>query len=102
GLAEDLGVPVIVAPEWSEDEHARDPSAGLTRLLEIAARSAEPAVVCSQGGVIPDLVRDLTTTTRREPLDVPSQKGSYWALFVDRGSSTSPTLSRADYYDDAV
>ncbi|HET9256227.1 MAG TPA: NUDIX hydrolase [Pseudonocardiaceae bacterium] len=103
GLAQDLGVPIIVAPQWSEDEYRADPETGLSRLLGIAAGPRGPVVVCSQGGVIPGLVRDLTAAAGREPLDdVPSQKGSYWALFFDNGSPTPPALLRADYYADAV
>jgi 8-oxo-dGTP diphosphatase len=102
GLAADLGVPVLVEPRLSEDEYLTDPAAGLDRLLEIAAEPAGPAVVCSQGGVVPDLVRDLTAAAGREPHEVPSKKGSFWGLFFSSGSSAPPALLRADYYDDAV
>ena len=102
GLAADLGVPVIVEPRLSEDEYVTDPAAGRDRLLEIAAGPAGPAVVCSQGGVVPDLVRDLTAAAGREPREVPSKKGSFWGLFFSSGSSAPPALLRADYYEDAV
>jgi 8-oxo-(d)GTP phosphatase len=102
GLAADLGVPIIMEPRLSEDGYLADPAAGLERLIEIAAESKGPAVVCSQGGVIPDLVRNLTDYAGLTLLDVPSQKGSYWGLFFGSGSPAPPVLLKADYYDDAL
>jgi 8-oxo-dGTP pyrophosphatase MutT (NUDIX family)/phosphohistidine phosphatase SixA len=102
GLAADLGVPIITEPRLSEDGYLADPAAGLERLIEIATESKAPAVVCSQGGVIPDLVRNLTDSARCPLLDVPSQKGSYWGLFFGNGSPAPPVLLKADYYDDAL
>jgi 8-oxo-dGTP pyrophosphatase MutT (NUDIX family)/phosphohistidine phosphatase SixA len=102
GLAADLGVPIITEPRLSEDGYLVDPAAGLERLIEIAAESKGPAVVCSQGGVIPDLVRNLTDYAGLTLLDVPSQKGSYWGLFFGSGSPAPLVLLKADYYDDAL
>jgi 8-oxo-dGTP pyrophosphatase MutT (NUDIX family)/phosphohistidine phosphatase SixA len=102
GLATDLGVPTVIETRLSEDGYVADPPAGLRRLLEIAAEPGGPAVVCSQGGVIPDLVRKLAETAGLEPLDATSRKGSFWALFFGNGSSVSPALLQADYNDDAV
>ena len=101
GLAADLGVPTIIETRLSEDGYLADRAAGLRRLLEIAAEPGGPAVVCSQGGVIPDLVDTLAESAGLEPLDVASAKGSFWGLFFGAGSSASALL-RADYYDDAV
>ncbi|HEX6404564.1 MAG TPA: NUDIX hydrolase [Pseudonocardiaceae bacterium] len=100
GLAADLGAPTVVETRLSEDGYLADPPAGLRQLLEIAAEPGGPAVVCSQGGVIPDLIGKLAEAARLEPLDVASRKGSFWGLFF--GSSASPALLQADYYDDAV
>ena len=100
GLTEDLGVPVITESRLSEDGYGTDPAAALTRLLEIAHEPGGPAVVCSQGGVIPQLVRKLTDSAGLALPDVPSKKGSYWALFFASGSPAHPTLLGADYYDD--
>jgi 8-oxo-dGTP pyrophosphatase MutT (NUDIX family)/phosphohistidine phosphatase SixA len=102
GLAADLGVPTVVETPLSEDRYVADPPAGLRRLLEIAVEPGGPAVVCSQGGVIPDLVRKLAESAGLEPLDATSRKGSFWALFFGNGSSASPALLHADYYVDAV
>lgn len=102
GLAADLGVPIITEPRLSEDGYLADPAASLERLIEIAAESKGPAVVCSQGGVIPDLVRNLTDDAGFTLLDVPSQKGSYWGMFFGSGSPAPLVLLKADYYDDAL
>ncbi len=100
-VAADLGVPIIVEPRLSEDEYRADPAAGLSRLVEIAAEPGGPAVVCSQGKVIPDLVGKLADAAGVELVDVPSKKGSYWGLFFSGGSLAPPVLLTADYYDDA-
>lgn len=99
GLAADLGVPIVTEPWLSEEGYAIDPAAGRRRLLEIAAEPGGPAVVCSQGGVIPDLLRNLSGPAGFELTDVP-KKGSYWALFFASGSPAPPTLLAANYYDD--
>ncbi|MBV8541745.1 MAG: NUDIX hydrolase [Pseudonocardiales bacterium] len=107
GLAADLGVAIIPEPRLSEDGYLADPAAGLARLREIAAEPGGPAVVCSQGEVTPDLVRNLTDSAGVEataggPPEVPSRKGSYWGLFFGGGSCAPSVLLTADYYDDAV
>ena len=101
GLATDLGVPLVTESRLSEEGYLPDPAAGVRRLLEIAAEPGGPTVVCSQGGVIPDLVGKLAESAGLEPLDVTSAKGSFWGLFFGPHSSTFALL-RADYYDDAV
>jgi 8-oxo-dGTP diphosphatase len=101
GLAADLGAPIITEPRLSEDGYVNNPAAGVQRLLEIAAEPGGPAVICSQGGVIPDLVGKLAEWAGLAPLDVKTRKGSYWGLFFGNGSSGWPLL-RADHYDDAL
>ena len=101
GLATDLGVPVIDEPLLSEEGYLADPPACLRRLTEIAAGTG-PAAVCSQGGVIPDLVSRLASANRLDLPDVPpSRKGSFWALSFG-GTVPSPVLLAADYYDDPL
>lgn len=103
GLASDLGVPIIIEPRLAEDGYLADPTTGLRRLVEIAAGPGGPAVVCSQGGVIPDVLRKLAGSAGLKPLDVSSRKGSFWGLFFGTGSPASPVLLTADYYyDDAL
>ncbi|MGH3719181.1 MAG: NUDIX hydrolase [Pseudonocardiaceae bacterium] len=100
GLAADLGVAIITEPRLSEDGYLADPAAGLARLIEITAEPGGPAVVCSQGRVIPDLVRTLTDAAGAD--QVPSRKGGYWGLFFGGESPAPPILLTADYYDDAL
>ncbi|MGH3707422.1 MAG: NUDIX hydrolase [Pseudonocardiaceae bacterium] len=99
GLAANLGVPISTEPRLAEDGYLADPFAGLARLIEIAAELGGPAVVCSQGKVISDLVRKLTDSAGFAPFAVASRKGSYWGLFFRGGSPTPPVLLTADYYD---
>jgi 8-oxo-dGTP pyrophosphatase MutT (NUDIX family)/phosphohistidine phosphatase SixA len=102
GLAAGLGVPIITEPRLSEEGYRADPAAGLARLIEIAAEPGGVAVVCSQGGVIPDLVRKLADGAGLTLLDVPSRKGTYWGLFFGNGSPAPLILLAADYYHDAL
>jgi 8-oxo-dGTP pyrophosphatase MutT (NUDIX family)/phosphohistidine phosphatase SixA len=101
-LAADLAVPIITEPLLSESGYQTDPDASLRRLLDIAAGPGGPAVVCSQGGVIPDLVGKLVDASDLGRLEVRTAKGSYWVLFFNNSSCASLALLRADYYDDAV
>jgi 8-oxo-dGTP diphosphatase len=86
-----LDLSITTEPLLGERGYLRDPSAGLARLLEIAAGEGVP-VVCSQGGVIPDLVH--TLTGRPDP---PSRKGSTWVL-----GFASSQVTTADYYPDSA
>lgn len=98
-LAADLGVPVITEPLLSEQDYPAAPEAALQRLCSIAAGPG-PAVVCSQGRVVPDLVSRLADAGRLELSNpLPSRKGSFWVLSFGGGPG-SPTLLAADYCDD--
>jgi len=79
-LAGDLGVPVAEEPLLSEEGYWADPAAGLHRFEEIARSSGGPAVVCSQGGVIPDVVETLLARSGRVDRELRSRKGSVWVL----------------------
>ncbi|WP_204456291.1 NUDIX domain-containing protein [Actinokineospora baliensis] len=76
-LAAALGVAVEAVPELSE---FHDPATAVARLRRIAAEGGTP-VVCSQGGVIPGLVAELTGLT-----DVQARKGSVWVLSFVEGA----------------
>jgi 8-oxo-dGTP pyrophosphatase MutT (NUDIX family) len=98
-LAADLGLAVGSEPALAEEAYGKDPAAGLDRVLAAAAAGGVTAL-CSQGGVIPDLVGILAamhgvTVGRRSGHKIPSRKSSVWALsFVDA------RLVAADYYPD--
>ncbi|MGH3917108.1 MAG: NUDIX hydrolase [Pseudonocardiaceae bacterium] len=98
-LAVDLGIPVIDEPLLSEEGYAADPRAGLRRLIDVAAGQV-PAVVCSQGGVIPDLLSRIADKSGLPPAEVtPSRKGSFWVLSFGDGRPAELTLLAADYYE---
>lgn len=95
GVADDLGVGVLLEPRLSEEGYWPDREAGLVRLLEVADGVGVP-VVSSQGGVIPDLVSALASLSGLAVGDVPCKKGSLWLLAFRRpepGWSTSDDSS---------
>ncbi|WP_245900581.1 NUDIX hydrolase [Prauserella shujinwangii] len=103
GVAEDLGVEVGHEPLLSEEGYWADPVLGTARLLAIVADGGTP-VVCSQGGVIPDVVgtladRDGVELSAVKHGTVASKKGSLWLLsFADPADGTGPRLVDADYF----
>lgn len=86
-LADALGEPVRREPLLGEERYPDDPHAAVARLREIAGEPG-PAVVCSQGGVIPDLLHRLTGA-----VDPPFQKGGTWVL-----GFTGDEVATSDYY----
>jgi 8-oxo-dGTP diphosphatase len=110
GVAEDLGVGVLLEPRLSEEGYWPDREAGLVRLLEIVDGVGTP-VVCSQGGVIPDIVSTLADLGGLSLGGTPCKKGSAWLLAFRRpepGWSTSdshtswPRLVSAHYFPTAL
>ncbi|WP_051341328.1 NUDIX hydrolase [Pseudonocardia spinosispora] len=81
-------LPVRIEPLMGEEGYWDAPDDGVTRLLELAD-GADVPVICSQGGVIPDLVERLT-----DHVDPPSRKASTWVLGVTGGKVVT-----ADYYE---
>ena len=114
-VAADLGVGVGDEPLLSEEGHWPDPQASLQRLLSIAAGPG-PAVVCSQGGVIPEVVGRLAKASGLRPDELagarhmaavgrfPSAKASVWTLTFQRdaGDDEPVRLVAADYLDDQI
>jgi 8-oxo-dGTP diphosphatase len=91
-VADELGVKVVEEELLAEKSYSGMEDATVHRLLEIVAQNGVP-VVCSQGGVIPDLISRVATAsglslTRR----VEAKKGSVWALFF-----AETALVAADY-----
>jgi 8-oxo-dGTP pyrophosphatase MutT (NUDIX family)/phosphohistidine phosphatase SixA len=96
-LAEELGTEVHHEPLLSEDGYWLDPASGVERLLTVAAEGGTP-LVCSQGGVIPDVVRTLAAPeglelARSKDDAVASKKGSVWLLSFAPGGTAD---DRAD------
>jgi len=88
-LADLLHLRITPAPLLAEEDYWKDPDAAFSRFLELSAGS-DVAVVCSQGGVIPDLITRLTGN--EEP---PSRKASTWVL-----GFTGDRVVTADYYSE--
>lgn len=86
-LAAVLDLAVTVEPLLGEEGYWADPAKGLLRLRELAAAPGV-TVICSQGGVIPDVVAGLTDRD-----DVPARKASTWVLTFRDGTPIT-----ADYY----
>ena len=79
-LAQALAVEVDTEATWEEKAHARCPQAASRRVRELAA-PGRPVAICSQGGVIPDVVTELISSDGLElPAKVTARKGSMWAL----------------------
>lgn len=106
-LAERVATEIVPEPLFSEEDYAAAPQAGVDRLLHVANGSGT-AVVCSQGGVIPDLVGRLAATSGVVlDSEISSRKGSVWSLVFTRDAN-SPNGNRpplrlisADYFADA-
>ncbi|HTF51704.1 MAG TPA: NUDIX hydrolase [Pseudonocardia sp.] len=88
-LADRLHLPITPEPLLGEEDYWKDPDAAFSRFLALSAGS-EVAVVCSQGGVIPDLITRLTG--KEEP---PARKASTWVL-----GFTGDRVVTADYYSE--
>jgi 8-oxo-dGTP pyrophosphatase MutT (NUDIX family)/phosphohistidine phosphatase SixA len=107
GVADDIGLEVRHEPLLSEEGYWPDPVLGLARLLAVAGDGGTP-VVCSQGGVIPDLVsaladRDGVELPAARGGVVPSKKGSFWVLsFRAPTAEDGPVLLAADYHPSAL
>jgi len=93
-LADDLGVTIVTEPLMSEKAYKADRRAGVVRLLEIVTTGGTP-VVCSQGGVIPDLLSRLAEASDLDLKHVDAGKGSVWVLSFSGGPL--PLLVDADY-----
>lgn len=93
-LAARLGLPVTDEPCLSEAEFAHDPAAARRRVGDIAAKQGHGlAVVCSQGGVIPGVIRSLAARAELALGTTATPKGAYWVLSFD-----GKRLCQADRY----
>ena len=82
-LADDLGVPVLEEELLAERKYEGMAEAARRRVAEIA-EAGGVSVLCSQGGVIPDLVSGVAAESGLSLGGrVESKKGSVWALFFD-------------------
>lgn len=87
-LARHRSLPVISAPEFSDEAFLDDPRRA-QKSLEVLVQRDYCSVVCSQGVAIPGLLHRLEAPAG----EFPARKGSVWALSVYRGHVVA-----ADYY----
>jgi 8-oxo-dGTP diphosphatase len=94
-LAGQLTQPVTDEPTLSESEYQRDPAAARRRVTELALRDTGrgPVVVCSQGGVIPGVIKSLASRADLALPTTATPKGAYWVL-----SFEGKQLRQADRY----
>ncbi|HVE63190.1 MAG TPA: NUDIX hydrolase [Mycobacteriales bacterium] len=82
-MADALGVAVDYDPVLSEDAYPSHAADAVDHLRETAV-AGRHTVLCSQGGVIPDLIMRLAEIDKVPlPRSIPSRKGSAWVLSFD-------------------
>jgi 8-oxo-(d)GTP phosphatase len=95
-LRDDLGVEIVIEPLLAERGYTAAPAAGMARLYEIVAGGGTP-MVCSQGGVIPDVLTRLAADSGLALENPQAAKGSVWVLSFT--GETRPRLVDAHYID---
>ncbi|MFD3591418.1 NUDIX domain-containing protein [Nocardia sp. NPDC058640] len=95
-LAEQLDTEIICEPLFSEQGYEFAKSAARQRFLSLVTDTGVP-VVCSQGGVIPDLMQWLASEGDLTLPSVRNRKGSVWAL-----SFVGDRLVAANHMDRAL
>ncbi|MDN5759337.1 MAG: NUDIX hydrolase [Tomitella sp.] len=84
-FAKSIGADVVSEPTLSEEAYAQDPGAARARMVEIASGGAT-AAVCSQSGVIPDLLRWWADRDGVDIADTSTKKAESWVLTLRRGA----------------
>lgn len=94
-LAKALGLKIGSEPLLGEEIYRDDPAAARRRVAELATLSDGPGsvVACSQGGVIPGVVKSLAGRFEVTVPDVSTPKAAYWLLSFD-----GDRLVQADSY----
>lgn len=92
-VADALELDIVREPLLSETGYAAEPQAGLDRLREIVCPGGVP-LVCSQGKVIPDLLRRWADDSGLTLPPARNRKGTVWVLSVADGR-----LVAADHLD---
>ncbi|MEO5833107.1 MAG: NUDIX hydrolase [Nakamurella sp.] len=82
GLAKDYGLTVQLESVLGEESYREQP-AGARRLLAALGAAGAPAVVCSQGGVIPGVVKSLASRADLKIGPTSTPKSAYWVLTFD-------------------
>jgi len=84
-LAQSASMEVILEQSLAEDAYRDDPAAARRRLVELAVGNVDggTVVVCSQGGVIPGVVKSLAGRSDVPIGQVSTPKAAYWFLCFD-------------------
>ena len=90
GVAKDLGLTVRLEASLGEDAYRGNPAAARRLLAQLGA-AGQPVVVCSQGGVIPGVVKSLAGRADLKIGPTSTPKSAYWVLTFD-----GTTLVQAD------
>lgn len=83
-LAQELGVPIQMEPDLTEEAYAAKPAAAHNRVREIAGYGGTP-VICTQGKVIPYLLAWWRDGEKGKPDKLRNRKGSTWVLSLSGG-----------------
>lgn len=83
-IAAELGVSVHNEPALTEESYSHHPKKAHHRVLAIA-RSGGTPVICTQGKVIPDLIKWWCARDGVSPDKSRNRKGSIWALSLSQG-----------------
>lgn len=90
-LAQELGLPITIEADLTEEAYAANPTAARDRVLEISAHGGTP-VICTQGKVIPYLLAWWRDGEGGKADKVRNRKGSTWVLSLADGQ-----IIAADY-----
>lgn len=84
-LAEKLGTALTDERALAEESYRDDPAAARRRVVDLAGAQEPGAttVVCSQGGVIPGVVKSLAARDEVPVAGVSTPKAAYWFLSFD-------------------
>ncbi|MGO9929238.1 MAG: NUDIX hydrolase [Mycobacterium sp.] len=83
-LAAELDAHIHNEPTLTEESYAKNPKRGRQRILRIAKQKGTP-VICTQGKVIPDLIRWWCERDGVRPDKARNHKGSAWVMSLSAG-----------------
>lgn len=81
-LADSLDLEIVDEPALTEDAYRHDPAAARKRIVALADRE-RPVAVCSQGGVIPGVVKSLAGRADLKIAKAGTPKAAFWLLSFD-------------------
>ncbi|EGD56986.1 NUDIX hydrolase [Gordonia neofelifaecis] len=88
-LAEQLRTEVKLEPTLSEEAFDADPDAAYDRLRKLGGKTGSIHAICSQGGVIPPVLRRWAKADGVALPDAENRKGSVWVLTTRDGELTA-------------